>query len=74
MIMLVFESVKDLTRNFHSGGGLVVVAETRQHAMGLIREDPDIQLAQEEWDAALEYPLCGDSEPRLFVFPDAGCC
>lgn len=74
MIMLVFESVKELTRNFHSDGGLVVVAETRQHAADLIREDPDIQLTQEEWDVVLEYPLCGRPEPRLFVFPDAGCC
>ena len=80
----VWDYVEELTSNYHSGGGLVIVTD----------KDP-----QEEWDAYVTdynnetsnryghyptdivlpapdvvYEVTGDVSSKVFVFPDSGCC
>ena len=66
--------VENLTGSFHSGGGLIVVAEGFDQAKTLIQKDEDIRPSQAEWDKAKIYELSGSPEPLFYIFPDAGCC
>jgi hypothetical protein len=68
-----------LTSNYHSGGGAVVIAETRERAESLLRvEAPDLDVSDEDLhplepvDAI--YDLWGKPDEKVFIFPDAGCC
>lgn len=65
-----------LTPNYHNGGGLVIITDgdPAKALTGHIKRqgstlDPgDLP----EPDLAIDVP--GDTEPRVFIFPDAGCC
>lgn len=70
--ILIFEHVEQLTYNYHSGGGLVVVAKDRDAAKTHIGQDENIKITDKEWDTVKE----GDTtlDDALYIFPDAGCC
>jgi len=75
MKMFIFEDVSDLTYNYHSGGGLVVVARDKDHALELISTDSNIVIKEEHWSSVIVYNLLGQKiEPKMYIFPDAGCC
>lgn len=85
MKIFIFEYVNELTDRYHGEGGLAVVAKDRVHAQRLIDNNYDneafdgytrmrIHLTEEEWEKVIVYDLKKDEEPRIFVFPDAGCC
>lgn len=67
MRMFVWEYIGGLTDRWHSGGGLMVVAETveraREIAPGNTSGEPDAV-----------YELEGEPEEKVFIFPDSGCC
>ena len=65
-----------LTSNYHSGGGVAVVAPTRERADELLRESArgDDPLDGELDPVDAIYELDGDYEEKVFIFPDAGCC
>ena len=73
-MIYVFDSVSELTDNWHSEGGLVVVAENRKHAKELIEQDGGCHVAEDEWDYVTAYKLASKRKPCVYVFPDAGCC
>jgi hypothetical protein len=74
MKLFIFEEVEKLTYNYHSGGGLVVIAEDTEAAKALISTDSDITITEEEWSKVKVYELMDNEEPAMFIFPDAGCC
>lgn len=80
MKVYVWEEVGELTVNYHCSGGLVVIAEDENHVRELLRDFPNVKINDKEWEAVFTYPLSGTPnfpsgyEPRVFVFPDAGCC
>jgi len=78
MNIYVFNYVDKLTYRYHEGGGLVVIAKDREHVERLTKEattnSANILLKDEEWEEVIIYPTEEDAEPRVFVFPDAGCC
>jgi protein-L-isoaspartate O-methyltransferase len=74
MMIYVFQNVEKLTDNWHSGGGLVIVANGPEHARELIAGDKSIQLTTQDWFDCKVYPLNGHHNPAVFVFQDAGCC
>jgi hypothetical protein len=60
--------------NYHSGGGLVVVAKDREDAERIISKDKYIKLTEQDWEDVLVYKLADNYTSEMFVFPDAGCC
>ena len=75
MKIFIFEQVEQLTDNYHGGGGLVIIAESEEHAKELIKADKYINPSDEEWWSAAVYRLDEyNISPTYYVFPDAGCC
>lgn len=74
MQIFILENVGELTTNWHSGGGLVVIAEDEKHAREIVSERSGAVVADEEWAEAQSFPLYGTAKPDFWLFPDAGCC
>ena len=74
MKMFIFEYLNEVSDNYHCEGGLAVVAKDKEQVYQLIKEHGDIEITEDEWKEAYIYELIGDIEPKVFVFPDAGCC
>lgn len=74
MKIFIFEEIEQLTYNYHSGGGLVVVAQDQVHAKELVSADSNIVLDKKDWSAAKIYDVRGKVESTMYIFPDAGCC
>lgn len=74
MKMFVFEYIDKVSDRYHSEGGLMVVAKDKEQVVELIEEYGDIEITKEEWKNVIIYELSKDEEPKVFIFPDAGCC
>lgn len=74
MKIFIFESLSTVSPNYHSEGGLAVVAKDKKQVEELIEKQQYIEIDDEEWQDVLIYELKEDAEPKVFVFPDAGCC
>lgn len=73
MKIFIWERVDRATNNFHSAGGVMVVAENIEHAMKLA-EGQGVTFSSKYDSPYIEYELQGDNEPNVIIFPDAGCC
>lgn len=71
----IFDYISDLTDNYHSGGGLVIIADNKEDAKELYAsKNFDVEFYDEWWDdLSMEYE-CLAEEKNVFIFPDAGCC
>lgn len=79
MRIFIFEYIEDLTDHYHSSGGLVVVADNELDARSLLDTHLDTEASgptDEEWAESKSYRLTDSVyyEPKVFVFPDSGCC
>lgn len=74
MKLFIFEHLKQVSDNYHSEGGLAVIARDREHLEELILTDENIVIDEEEWDRVIIYDIDMEVGPRIFVFPNAGCC
>lgn len=74
MKMFVFEYISKVSDRFHSGGGLMIVAKDKEQVIELIEEYGIIEITEEEWKDVIIYELKNNEKPRIFAFPDAGCC
>lgn len=74
MKMFVFEYIDQVSPNYHPEGGLMIVAKDKEQLEELIKAEGDIEITNEEWEKVIIYKLANEEEPRVFVFPDAGCC
>lgn len=74
MWVYILTNVEQASDSYHSGGSVVVVAEHRPHAKRLIAETPGVVVSEEDWKHVKFYLLDASADPKVFVFPDAGCC
>ncbi|WP_067201191.1 hypothetical protein [Microbacterium sp. XT11] len=84
MKLYVFEYVAPVTRNYHDGGGLVIITDRDPLEAWRGSElyvDPRKHYGKADWAEAdidlsspdAVYDVDADEE-RVFVFPDSGCC
>lgn len=84
MRIFIFEKVDKLTENYHENGALVIVANNLESALKMAKEHSSefhwrenkcpIQLTGKEIANVITYELAEKVEPKVFIFPDAGCC
>jgi predicted fused transcriptional regulator/phosphomethylpyrimidine kinase len=84
--LMIWNRVEKLTANWHDEGGLVIVARDLEHARAILQESQDRENAERARYGDTAGPCeahtknpdvvydVGDAEPRIFVFPDVGCC
>ena len=64
--------VEKCSDNYHSGGGVVVFAESEDEARSLANAEEHVVVPA---NLRPDFVLQPDNmEPRVLVFPDAGCC
>lgn len=74
MQLFIFDRIAEVSCNYHSHGGLVILANDVAHAQSLISEDKCITVTPQEWETVEIYQITGNPEPKYWVMPDAGCC
>lgn len=75
MKIFIFEYLDQVSDNWHGGGGLTVIAKDKAQVTEMVNADKDIVIGEEEWEDVKVYDLADEhAEPKIFVFPDAGCC
>lgn len=72
MNLYVWEYVDALTNNYHSGGGLVVIAGSVERAREMAMAK-NVNFAEKELAPDIAAETSCDSE-HCWIFPDAGCC
>lgn len=76
MKLFLWEEVDHATERYHPEAGIVVIAESLERARDLLRR-PDEYVPSncgaytQEPDYTTEVT---DTQERVFIFPDAGCC
>lgn len=83
MKIYIWEQKDNITDRYHSGGGLLVIAESKAQAIemieskkeGAVRDYVDIEIAEDFTfeDPDYEFEIEA-SEPKIIVFPNTGCC
>jgi hypothetical protein len=74
MNIYIFQRISELTDNYHSGGGLVVIAESLSRVLELAGRG-GIGISSEELESVIVHKLSKkDTSEGVFIFPDAGCC
>lgn len=74
MKIFIFESVGRCSYNYHTKGGVVVIAKDKRAAKKLLKKDPAIDIEEYEWAEAKSYKLANEEKEKFWVMPDAGCC
>lgn len=83
MNLYIWEDTSPVSGAYHDGGGIVIVAESLDAARKLWdshASDEDDYIFVRDAHKATEpppdvaYHLAGVNEPRVFAFPDSGCC
>ena len=74
MKAFIFEDVNQVSNRYHPEGGLVIIAKDTYHVEELIKDYDYIEIEKEDWEKVVVYELAGHVEPKVFLFPDAGCC
>lgn len=72
MKVFVWQDVGQCTNNYHSGGGVVVFAETEQRAREIANALEGCAIQDNEAPDDVR-DVAGGGE-RVFIMPDAGCC
>ena len=63
-----------VTDSYHSGGALMVIAETRGQVEHLLTAYPGVKLDEEDWENVRTFPTHSYIPTEVFIFPDSGCC
>ena len=84
MKVFVWEDLDRVSNNYHSNGGLLVVASTLEEAKALVEKPMPSYKGQPEqyWEQSVKidqrpdyvFDVVGQVEPMVLVFPNAGCC
>ena len=72
MKVFVWAYVGQCSHRYHSGGGVVVFAETEQRAREIANATPGCAIQESETPEEVR-DVAGGGE-RVFIMPDAGCC
>lgn len=67
MKVFILERVSELTGNYHSEGGTIVIAKE-------LLADEHANITDEEWEDVIVHDIKGKPEEAVYIFPDAGCC
>lgn len=83
MNVYVWDDLNNMSSSYHSDGGVVVIADNIDAAYALLRTKgegtygclpvPEDSGIFGKAPTAI-YPIIGQSDPRIFSFPNAGCC
>ena len=72
MKVFIWENVEKCSDNYHSDGGVVVIAETEERAREIANLEPGCNIQNDE---EVSYVVGTYSKKeKVFIFPDAGCC
>lgn len=74
MKVFIFNCIDEVSNSYHSGGGLVIIAEDIEHAKNVIGKDKYINPTEDDWKDVEVFELKKKTEPKYWVMPDAGCC
>jgi len=82
MKIFIWEYVEDLTGHYHSDGGAVVIAENLERALELLNSNGDRRGSDTPFSDLpkidklpdMTMDINGDSQERVMIFPDKGCC
>lgn len=74
MKIFIFSRIDKCSYNYHSEGGLVIIAHDVDSAKELISTNDSIIITDEEWNDVEIFELAEKVSERCWVFPDAGCC
>lgn len=72
MKVFVWAYVGQCSCRYHSGGGVVVFAETEQRAREIANAHEGCAIQENEAPDDVRYVAGGDE--RVFIMRDAGCC
>ena len=72
MKVFVWAEVGQCSYSYHSGGGVVVFAETEQRAREIANATPGCAIQESETPEEVR-DVAGGGE-RVFIMPNAGCC
>lgn len=75
MNVYIVQDAGEVSGNYHSDGGLTVIAKDLEQAKTLATA-AGAKLTDEEWATAVVHQLrySRGVEPKAFIFPNAGCC
>ena len=71
--VFIWNIVAYLTNNYHSSGGLVVIADNLEDAKILAMEK-GVKFDDNMDEFSTVYELKDIVEDKVYIFPDAGCC
>ena len=72
MKIFIWMRISTATDNYHSEGGVVVIAEDEPTARRMANEIRGCEISvQQNPDVVRE---CSDGDAAVFIFPDSGCC
>ena len=74
MNLYIFEGLQNVSGNWHSGGGCVIVARDIESAKIFAEDTEYLEISDEDWKYVVVYELAEDCEAKVYIFPDAGCC
>jgi hypothetical protein len=74
MFIYIVEQAEQVSSRYHSGGGISIVAESPEAALELANKTPDVSITAADIAGSTSYELVGLPEPKVFIFPNAGCC
>lgn len=74
MKVFIWDYVEKLTDNYHSDGGLVVIADNEQDARIIAMERGVVFKGDEELKTYKLDDTHLGMENEVFIFPNAGCC
>ena len=72
MKVFIWQRVYKCSNNYHSEGGVVVIAEDVDTAIGIANMEEGCEI---EHGTEPDYEVeTTSTERKVFIFPDAGCC
>jgi len=74
MKIFILPRVEECTEEYHTEGGLVVLAKDIDKAKELIKAETQARPTEEEWASATIFDVVGEHEPAHWIMSDTGCC
>lgn len=74
MKIFIWSHVRQCSQNYHSDGGVVVIAESVEAAVALANANNGCIVDLKVDGPPDTFELVGDAVPSAYIFPDAGCC
>ena len=73
MKIWLFVDAWTVTDNYHDGGSVMVIAETRGQVENLLAHT-NVELSDADWEDVRTFPTHSYVPAEVFIFPDSGCC